>query len=227
MSAPLSSKDDLCSELRHWHDPAVGARLSNRAADEIERLSSELRLAQGARDYANAMLDRYRATPETEEKPVAWRHLVDSPYTKHPEWHYTEQQPTMEPQRFEALFTQPAETSSPQAPIARIHVHNDKITGAKFYTPGLPDGEHDLYCEPPAHGGQKVPFFESDCQHDLLKPGTTIEVIDKWKAKCKVCIEFFDLPGRPERLHLFPYQQNPQGTGQLDMPTEKTNEGNA
>jgi hypothetical protein len=35
------------------------------------------------------------------------------------------------------------------------------------------------------------------CQHDLLKPDTTIEVIDKWKAKCKVCIEFFDLPGRP------------------------------
>lgn len=35
------------------------------------------------------------------------------------------------------------------------------------------------------------------CQHDLLKPGTTIEVIDKWKAKCVVCIEFFDLQGQP------------------------------
>lgn len=35
------------------------------------------------------------------------------------------------------------------------------------------------------------------CQHDLLKPDTTIEVIDAWKAKCKVCIDFFDLPGRP------------------------------
>jgi hypothetical protein len=40
---------------------------------------------------------------------------------------------------------------------------------------------------------------DPECQHDLLKPGTTIEVIDKWKAKCKVCIEFFDLPGRPEK----------------------------
>jgi len=39
---------------------------------------------------------------------------------------------------------------------------------------------------------------DPQCQHDLLKPDTTIEVIDKWKAKCKVCIEFFDLPGRPE-----------------------------
>jgi len=36
------------------------------------------------------------------------------------------------------------------------------------------------------------------CQHDLLKPGTTIEVIDRWKAKCVCCIEFFDLPGRPD-----------------------------
>lgn len=45
------------------------------------------------------------------------------------------------------------------------------------------------------------PFEHSDpherCQHDLLKPGTTIEVIDRWKAKCLVCVEFFDLPGRP------------------------------
>lgn len=40
---------------------------------------------------------------------------------------------------------------------------------------------------------------EPECQHDLLKPNTTIEVIDKWKAKCTVCIEFFDLPGRPEK----------------------------
>lgn len=38
---------------------------------------------------------------------------------------------------------------------------------------------------------------EPECQHDLLKPNTTIEVIDPWKAKCKVCIEFFDL--RPEK----------------------------
>lgn len=43
------------------------------------------------------------------------------------------------------------------------------------------------------------PEKTSECQHDLLKPDTTIEVIDPWKAKCKVCIEFFDLPGRPEK----------------------------
>lgn len=38
---------------------------------------------------------------------------------------------------------------------------------------------------------------KDECQHDLLKPNTTIEVIDPWKAKCKVCITFFDLPGSP------------------------------
>jgi hypothetical protein len=38
---------------------------------------------------------------------------------------------------------------------------------------------------------------DGECQHDLLRPDTTIEVIDPWKAKCKVCINFFDLPGRP------------------------------
>lgn len=51
------------------------------------------------------------------------------------------------------------------------------------------------------HGSQ-MPCVASvkaagDCQHDLLRPDTTIEVIDPWKAKCKVCITFFDLPGRP------------------------------
>lgn len=40
------------------------------------------------------------------------------------------------------------------------------------------------------------------CQHDMLRPDTTIEVIDKWKAKCRECIEFFDLPGRPEGMRL-------------------------
>lgn len=51
----------------------------------------------------------------------------------------------------ERAVVRPApETASPQAPIARIHVYGDQITGAKFYAPGLPDGEHDLFCEPEA-----------------------------------------------------------------------------
>ena len=39
MSNPtMDHKVDLPLSLRTWCDPAVGARLSNRAADEIERL---------------------------------------------------------------------------------------------------------------------------------------------------------------------------------------------
>lgn len=40
--------------------------------------------------------------------------------------------------------------ASPQAPIARINVLNDKVAGAIMYAPGLPDGEFDLYCQPEA-----------------------------------------------------------------------------
>lgn len=35
------------------------------AADEIERLTRELRLAESARNYANDMLDKARGGPET------------------------------------------------------------------------------------------------------------------------------------------------------------------
>ena len=34
------------------------------------------------------------------------------------------------------------------APIAKITVRDDKIESASLYAPGLPDGEHDLFCEP-------------------------------------------------------------------------------
>lgn len=44
----------------------------------------------------------------------------------------------------------PVETASPQAPIARINVFNDRIAEAKLYAPGLPEGEHDLFCVPDA-----------------------------------------------------------------------------
>lgn len=51
------------------------------------------------------------------------------------------------------------------------------------YSPQPPPAEHpDLY---------------KRCQHELLKRPTTIEVINVWKARCLVCLEFFDLPGRP------------------------------
>lgn len=39
-------------------------------------------------------------------------------------------------------------TPSPQAPIARVIVSEDAPAQVLLYAPGLPIGEHDLYCEP-------------------------------------------------------------------------------
>ncbi len=39
-------------------------------------------------------------------------------------------------------------SNSPQAPIAHVHVFAGRIAGGYLYAPSLPDGEHDVYCEP-------------------------------------------------------------------------------
>jgi hypothetical protein len=91
----------------------------------------------------------------------------------------------------------PAESSPPKTP-ARC----PECTG--------PNGQHWDHCSSLKAGGDA-------CQHDLLKPGTTIEVIDKWKAKCKVCIEFFDLPGRPEPTPLAERLAGKTGEHHRDM----------
>jgi hypothetical protein len=44
---------------------------------------------------------------------------------------------------------QPVPPTSVTAPIVKIKVTDGDIPRATFYAPGLPDGEHDLYCEPP------------------------------------------------------------------------------
>jgi hypothetical protein len=49
------------------------------------------------------------------------------------------------------------ETETPQAPIAKVIVREDGPADVMLYAPGLPPGTHDLYCEPPSPGGQKVP----------------------------------------------------------------------
>lgn len=40
--------------------------------------------------------------------------------------------------------------SSPQAPICRLTMAEWGAAGISLYAPGLPPGEHDLYCEPEA-----------------------------------------------------------------------------
>lgn len=66
-----------------------------------------------------------------------------------------------EPQITDLKRGSPVETSSPQAPIVKVIVGEDDSIAATMYAPCLPPGEHDLYCEPPTPGGQKVPFLES------------------------------------------------------------------
>lgn len=39
---------------------------------------------------------------------------------------------------------------SPQAPIAKVCVAEDGSLLTMLYAPGLPPGDHDLYCEPEA-----------------------------------------------------------------------------
>lgn len=36
----------------------------------------------------------------------------------------------------------------PQAPIIRMKVENGLCVSGSMFAPGLPDGEHNLYCEP-------------------------------------------------------------------------------
>lgn len=55
--------------LARLRDRPPGERLYHEAADEIERLTRELRLAIGARDYANDMLDKARGASETGLNP--------------------------------------------------------------------------------------------------------------------------------------------------------------
>jgi len=71
----------------------------------------------------------------------------------------------------------------------------------------------------PAAPGSPV---EPACQHDLLKPDTTIEVIDQWKARCRVCVEFFDLPGRPEKATQLRSPQGETSTVQVAEATSKS-----
>lgn len=46
-----------------------------------------------------------------------------------------------------------------QAPIVKIIVRDGVIAEASFYAPTLPDGEHDLYCDP---GDDRIAELEQE-----------------------------------------------------------------
>ncbi len=69
--------------------------------------------------------------------------------------------------------------ASPQAPIARLIVPDGVAGGAplqvELYEPGLPPGEHDLYCEPEA----TAPYMRAEKAGDSLKAQV---------ERCPVCL---------------------------------------
>lgn len=60
-----------------------------------------------------------------------------------------------------ALKKQQAE---PQMPIMRVTVSNGVAVHGTFYAPGLPDGEHDLFCAPCLPSGQWEPSMFAEQQ---------------------------------------------------------------
>src|SRR6185295_448504 len=52
----------------------------------------------------------------------------------------------------------PPPASTPQLPIAMVAVRDGQMIMGSLYTPGLPDGEHELYCEPEA----TAPYFRGN-----------------------------------------------------------------
>jgi len=78
------------------------------------------------------------------------------------------------------------ETTSPQAPIAKLYINGGVANGVVVYAPGLPDGEHELYCEPASVApAVKATPHRLDQFGDCRNPGCTYPSIGNWDAsKC-------------------------------------------
>lgn len=161
-------------------------------AEEVERLTLEFRLSSQQAAQLRDERDRLRkvaASPvETSPKPARDAEHCDFPDC--------EQHWLLVAQNLRATLQKIADCSESFRPAALKAIAESHLPPLepeeRQCELGSDDAEFGMseHCTPVKASGE--------CQHDLLKPGTTIEVIDKWKAKCTICIEFFDLPGRPE-----------------------------
>lgn len=53
-------------------------------------------------------------------------------------------------ERLQALWDEIDRLRAPQAPILRVTINDQyEISSCAQYAPGLPPGDHDLYCSPP------------------------------------------------------------------------------
>lgn len=192
-------KSPLVDTLRQLHE--IGGRdIFKMAADEIERLTRELEIQKKVVELAyiphRSLSDsRQRADRENERLRAVlhqiaaagdpWSsnkaHAVLSGDSSAPE---TKTPPAIVGWAVGDLLGAPAMYNKHEYERALDAARRwDKPITALIQAPGTPSFAQET--------------GKDECQHDLLKPDTTIEVIDQWKAKCKVCITFFDIPGRP------------------------------
>lgn len=114
------SSNDIVADLRARYKCTVGYTrdiyaaahfiaehrdLDVRAADEIERLRRDLAHWKDCHSVTADALAAARAGHELLPAPTVWRRLLDSPYTLHPQWHYTNQRPTIAPEKWEPLYS--------------------------------------------------------------------------------------------------------------------------
>jgi hypothetical protein len=113
--------------------------------------------------------------------------------------------------------TVPVETTAPRP---RIRLKDDIYDdGADHHPPGIIAHKGDvlevreLFSVGAAHPGaspgkafivrvgefEEIRPEEPECVHNLVESVSTLRVIDPYKAKCRVCYEFFDLPLQPEK----------------------------
>lgn len=78
--------------------------------------------------------------------------------------------------------------------IRALHAKQAKIDALMLeFCPGEMSAEQKAeWATHQAPGSPLEP--EAECAHTLMMPESTLTVIDPFKAKCRVCYEFFDLP---------------------------------
>ena len=72
----------------------------------------------------------------------------------------------------------------PQMPIMRVLVDNGVAVHGTFYAPGLPDGEHDLFCAPCSPDGQWAPSMFAPPRITAEQVAEIKQLIIDYRAIC-------------------------------------------
>lgn len=85
----------------------------HRQRDENVRLEESLETMAAQRDHLQMEMNRVSALEPPLPEPEAWCRLIDSPHTLHPQMHYTNQRPTISPDKWQPLYAAPPASSQP------------------------------------------------------------------------------------------------------------------